>query len=29
MTVTQLSSEHAEEIVTVFCDAFHDYPVMG
>ncbi|HJR33798.1 MAG TPA: GNAT family N-acetyltransferase [Gemmatimonadales bacterium] len=28
MTVTQLSSEHAEEIVTVFCDAFHDYPVM-
>ena len=28
MPVTQLSSEHTEEIVTVFCDAFHDYPVM-
>jgi GNAT superfamily N-acetyltransferase len=28
VTVTQLSSQHAEEIVTVFCDAFHDYPVM-
>lgn len=28
MTVTQLSSQHAQEIVTVFCDAFHDYPVM-
>jgi GNAT superfamily N-acetyltransferase len=28
MTVARLSSADAEEIVTVFCDAFHDYPVM-
>lgn len=28
MTVAQLGSAEAEEIVTVFCDAFHDYPVM-
>jgi len=28
MTVAQLSTAEAEEIVTVFCDAFHDYPVM-
>ena len=28
MTVAQLSSAQAEDIVTVFCDAFHDYPVM-
>ena len=28
MTVAPLSSAQAEEIITVFCDAFHDYPVM-
>jgi GNAT superfamily N-acetyltransferase len=28
MIVAQLSPAEAEEIVTVFCDAFHDYPVM-
>src|SRR5687768_17757586 len=28
MIVAPLSSAQAEEIVTVFCDAFHDYPVM-
>jgi len=28
MIVARLSSAEAEEIVTVFCDAFHDYPVM-
>ena len=28
MTVAQLSSANAEEVVSVFCDAFHDYPVM-
>ena len=28
MAVDQLSAVHGEEIVSVFCDAFHDYPVM-
>ena len=28
MIVVPLSSAQAEEIVHVFCDAFHDYPVM-
>jgi GNAT superfamily N-acetyltransferase len=28
MSVTTLSSSHVDEIVDVFSDAFHDYPVM-
>jgi len=28
MTVTTLSSTRAEDVVTVLCDAFHEYPVM-
>ena len=28
MTVTSLSPAQVEDVVTVLCDAFHDYPVM-
>jgi GNAT superfamily N-acetyltransferase len=28
MLVTKLSSAQSEDVVTVLCDAFHDYPVM-